>query len=283
MGFKTLMFLIVIIIISLFFVQNLESISLVFLGFNSLSLPLSFWIILALFAGILSSLIIQVLSNNPTVKIKSNQSFSPNKNIPDNPPNPPIYNPIYNPPSVPSSLTDKPIAEKQTFSAPPIYNKNSLQNNPLDEFDKDFDFDDIPENIHENNQFLDKNNQPNLTINNTDINQPLETKSIPSADEITPETEFTTPSSLEDIPLEKILKPREASIYSYQSREKTDIKPKLSTPKLSKQTQSLPNNRDNKFKGGIYDAPYRVISPADDDNQEDIYNNFEEEEEDWDF
>lgn len=280
MGFKTLMFLIVIIIMSLFFVQNLESISLVFLGFNSLSLPLSFWIILALFSGILSSLIIQVLSSNSMPKTKPNQSFSPNKNIPDNPPNSPIYNPIYNPPSVKSSFADKPIAEKQTFSAQPIYAKNSLQNNPPDELDKEFDFDDIPENTYENNQLLDKNNQPNFTINNIDINPPLETESIPSI-EITSETEFT-PSSLEDIPLEKILKPREASIYSYQSREKTDIKPKLSTPKLSKQKQSLPNNRDNKFKGGIYDAPYRVISPADDNNQQDIDNNFDDDE-DWDF
>jgi uncharacterized integral membrane protein len=278
MGFKTLTFLIVIIIMSLFFIQNVDSISLVFLGFKSPIFPLSLWIICALFAGIFSSLMIQVLSNNPTIiKTKSNQSFSNNNNnLSDNPP----PSPKYNPPLAQIPFVDKPQTEKKSFSPTPIYNKNSVPDNVIDDFDKDFDFDDMPENINQDNQLLEEKNQPNLTTNNIDINPPLEIENIPSP-EIILEKELT-PSSSEDIPLEKISKPREASIYSYQSKEKTDIKPQLSTPKSNQQKKSLPNNRDNNNQGGVYDAPYRVISPAN-DSQEDIYNNLEDDDEDWDI
>ncbi len=278
MGFKTLMFLIVIIMMSLFFVQNLESISLVFLGFKSLSLPLSFWVILALFAGIFSSLIIQLLSNNPTPKTKSNQSFS-SDNIPNNfPPSAP-----YNPPPVPPSFANKPKTEKKDFSKPSIYTKNTVLNNQFDESEGDFDFDAIPENINEDKQILQKKNLINSEINNIDVNPLSEQESIPST-EIKSEREFTPSLSedIEDIPLETILKPREASIYSYQSREKTEIKPKLSTPQGNKQKQPSPNNPSKNDRGGIYDAPYRVIAPADDNNEE-IDRDFNDDDEDWDF
>ncbi|BAQ60677.1 hypothetical protein GM3708_1083 [Geminocystis sp. NIES-3708] len=249
----------------LFFVQNLESISLVFLGFNSLSLPLSFWIILALFAGILSSLIIQVLSNNSTETIKSNQSFSSN-NTP----------PSYNSPSVQSSFKNKSQPEKKVFSSPPIYQKSIVSNNISDDIDSDFE--EIPENIDEYNQNLEEN----ITINNIDINPPLEKESIANDDKES-EKELTSSPS-EDIALDRILKPREASIYSYQSREKTDIKPPLSTSQPNRQKPSLPNKRVNNYQGGIYDAPYRVITPAyNDEKEEKINSNFDDEDEDWDF
>lgn len=273
MGFKTLMFLIVIIIMSLFFVQNLESISLVFLGFNSLSLPLSFWIVLALLAGILSSLIIQLLSNNSTETIKYNQSFSDNNNTPNNP------SPSYTSSPVQRSVKNKAQPEKKPFSPPPIYQKSIVSNNISD--DIDLDFEETPENIDEYNQNLEENITLNIPINNIEINPLVEEESIANDDKES-EKELTSSPS-EDMALDRILKPREASIYSYQSREKTDIKPPLSTSQPNQQKPPAPNKRVNNYKGGIYDAPYRVITPAYHEKEEEINNNFDDEDEDWDF
>ncbi|MBL1210553.1 hypothetical protein [Geminocystis sp. GBBB08] len=266
MGFKTLIFFIIVIIIILLFIQNLQPISLVFLGFNSLSLPLSLWLLFALFMGMLSSLIIQILSNNLIPKTKSNQSFSSN-NISNNPP-----------PS-PPSFTAKPITEKKAVYQPPMSNENIKKNNQFNEFDNDLDFDDIPENIEKDNQILEEKKQVNYS-NNIDLNTPLEKELITTPDIIL-EKELNTPVS-EDIPLETFLKPREASIYSYQSGEKTEIKPKSSTFKPNQKKQSSPKNPNQNYQERVYDAPYRIIAPASENKDKEIYNDFDEDD-DWDF
>lgn len=267
MGFKTLIFLIILIVMTLFFVQNLESISLLFLGFKSVNFPLSLWIIMSLFAGILSSLIIQFLSNNPTQKISSNESFSSNKNISDND----YPSPTYNPPSTPSSFTNKKPLEKTVYSPPPMAEKNIDGNN----IDDDINFDSNIKNINEDQQNLKENKTLNINTNtnNIEINSTLETESIFDDNEESEEVTSTT------------IKSREASVYSSKPREKTQTKPSSSVSKPNEENPSSPPKKVNNSQSGIYDAPYRVINPIhnDNDKQKKVNNNFDDENEDWDF
>jgi hypothetical protein len=87
-------------------------------------------------------------------------------------------------------------------------------------------------------------------------------------------------SSVEDIPSPAWLKSREASLYSYQPKEKTEIK---TTPDKVKSEPNIPKNSfPAKNADGIYDASYRVISPSQDQvNQDEVY--WDDEDEDWDF
>ncbi|NCO76098.1 MAG: hypothetical protein GW795_14115 [Cyanobacteria bacterium] len=266
MGLKALFFLITIIITVLFYFQNLQPITLVFFGFKSPILPLSLWFILSLCAGILSSLIIQLLANNPTTKQKYNQSFSSDNpyNYPPSTPEKPFINqpkpepekPFINQPKSEPKLEEKPI------SPPPI---NEV-------YDPDFDFDFEEELITENNQeFLAENESINL-----EKEKKIETS---ISEEIPPEKQFIPVSSKP--PSEAMIKTREASPYSYKPKEKTKIiPPSESSIEINNSQIKISNNRNKKE---IYDAPYRVISPAYDEKVDDNYDDLEEEEEDWDF
>ena len=287
MGFKSFLLLIILAFLAIFSIQNLQSISLVFFGFNSLALPLSIWIIFSLLAGIISSLLVQFLSTNTRQKNKYNQSFSPP---------PPNYPPS---PSVSEKVT--PQTNSQRFTSPQVKDEGYLDDD-FDIFeeqpmppvgDRQIEYDrkqPVVESTSNHQQpitnFSTEKQDVSTTserefveVNKQDHNQTKnrEVENIPK-EKFSPSTEK---EPVDEIPSEAWLKAREASLYSYQPKEKTEIK----TP--SRKVENI-NNRSHdstyrRSSDGIYDAPYRVIPPSRErSNKEDeVY--WDDEDDDWDF
>ena len=277
MGFKSLVLLIAFAFIAIFSLQNLQSISLVFFSLNSLTLPLSIWIVLSLLAGIISSLVIQFLSNNFVRKNNYSQSYTP-------------QSPTDYPPS-PSVTETLPRQEKrQTFSSPPVAS-SSINNMPSEEDLNVFDDRKIKytkQKQQTTTNFFDDEpplTSPSKNMNDSSFPQPDTQKvsKVVEQDTTTSDTNvsFPTPqkSPVQDIPSPAWLKSREASVYSYQPKEKTHIK---TTPDKFKSEPNQPKKSPPAKKAdGIYDASYRVISPSQDQvNQND---NEDWDDEDWDF
>lgn len=275
MGFKSFLLLIIIVFLAIFSIQNLQSISLVFFGFKSLTLPLSFWIILSLLAGIISSLFVQFLSTKPRQKTNYNQSFSP-------PPPPSNYPPS---PAVQEKITPPRNNQRYTSSA-------QVTNQQYSEYDFDF--------LAEPQTSIDRDRQREYNIQEPSREKPAtkfspeeQDRSFISDEQINGEETENTPkkSSVEEsakspvaeAPSEAWLKAREASLYSYQPREKTEIK----IPKRIEKTETNQRSNDSSYSrraDGIYDAPYRVIPPSSEpmyEDNDDIY--YDDEDDDWDF
>lgn len=286
MGFKGLLFIITIASFTIFAIQNRGAIALTFFGFNSVALPLWIWILLALFAGIISSLIINLLSRNPVSNNQRNQ-------FPEAP---------YSPPPQPQARKQKSI---------PVEKSSQKMETPTEklnyQWEEDEVFEDLPDNLV-NFVAEEINPPPDNEFNN--LNEPNE----PIVSEETPEKKR---ESIEEIPnqneeleeLEELeekqdinisqetiqarkteeiedvspnfLKTREASPYSYQTREKTQIRSKTAKNPQNevKPTPSPPQ----RLYQGVYDAPYRVIAPAQDEDNDNQDYYFEEDDEDWDF
>lgn len=320
MGFKIILLISIVLITGLFTVQNAQNITLVFLGFNSLNLPLSLWMILAVLAGILSSFIIQLLSSSSSQK--NSNYYSP----PESDNNPPP------PPSQKQKSSFKKQPDNQVFSQPLPVENNLKYHNPDEELDSDFDFDfeedSTPEkpltynqenrnNFEQSPDFLDADFdfQEDLPSENIPFQEDLPLESVPEVKPIVNEqnqeipTKITPPipeklpeesvpletkeiinSNDDNIPSETFLKAREASLYSYKPGEKTEITPKSTKIKTSQKNDEISSierskSSENRYSGGVYDAPYRVISPSDDYDEQlsSEDDEFFDEDEDWDF
>ena len=295
MGIKSLFLIAIIVVLGVFSLQNLQSISLVFFGFTSLALPLSIWILLSIFAGLISSLLIQLLSNNSSNKSNSRSSYSP--------PAPQNYRP-----EPPAPIAAKPSLQKQPFNPATTSEYRASYRQEFDEF-ADLDDRPLPEseqytrstNIRNNNQNQEVTSftsQPSATRETEDL-IPEQTKTDSEPEVKTPESNPTTPTNntiIAEEPSEAWLKSRQASPYSYQPREKTEVKIPSPPPPTIKQTptnkqtsEETPEKRKTsrtnspRKKSGIYDAPYRVIAPR---RNEPIKQNNEadwDEDDDWDF
>jgi hypothetical protein len=275
MGFKSFLLLIIIVFLAIFSIQNLQLISLVFFGFKSLTFPLSFWLILSWLAGIISSLFVQFLSPKPRQKTNYNQSFSPPP--PSNyPPSPPVQ----------EKITPPKNNQRYTSSA-------QVTNQQYSEYD--FDFLDEPQTSIDRDRQKEYNvQQPIKKQPVTDLSQEQE-DSLPLSDERGNEEktenipvqksseETTAKSPVAEAPSEALLRTREASLYSYQPREKTEIKIPRQVEKTETNQRSI-NSTYSRRNDGIYDAPYRVIPPSEesiDEDNDDIYD--DDEDDDWDF
>ncbi|BAQ66273.1 hypothetical protein GM3709_3038 [Geminocystis sp. NIES-3709] len=255
------------------------------------------WIILAVLAGIFSSFIIQLLSYS----------------APQNRDNSSAKKPSYNPPSSPQP-SFKNTPKNKVFSQPlPVENNTQYKSQP-EEIDPDFDFDfeedfipetsliyqkdninikqkkeqinlnfedNVPvENISQDEVIITEKNQEVLENINFSISETLEEESS----KIEEKEEDMIYSPVEDIPSETFLKIREASLYSYQPGEKTEITPKRLNPTPPKtRSSNSPKSLDNKERKQVYDAPYRVISPASDNILPKDDEEFFDDDEDWDF
>lgn len=287
MGFKSFVLIGSIAFFIIFALQNRGAIALTFFGFNSPALPLFVWILIALFAGMISSLLINLLSNNPIPKTRKNQSL----------------NSPYSPPPQPSP---QPIKAKPTIS--PNQNPPTEMKKPQYQWEEDDVFEDLPDtpiidtSLPINNPPKNELTYPDTQIQQefelqenieTDINKieeeikseeqkPIDNSPIEAeAESKTSIPEINKPSE-EDYPPENLLKPRQASPYSYQSREKTEINPKKIKKTPSQSEEKSPPQAKRTYKG-VYDAPYRVIAPAQTNNTPENYDDFDDFDDDWDF
>lgn len=311
MGLKMILLISIVLITGLFTVQNTQNITLVFLGFNSVNLPLSLWMILAVVTGILSSCIIQLLSSSSSQK--NSNYYTPES---DNNP----------PPRKPKSRFQK-QPDNQVFSQPLPLENNLNYDNYDEELETDFDEEYISEkpliynqenknNFEKSPNFIDTDfdSSEDLSIENisfqedspsdkvAEVKEIINKENSEKSSEINPSIPEKLPeespsietkeiiNSQDNMPSETFLKPREASLYSYQPGEKTEITPKsinIKTSRKNDEANSIePSNfSDNRYNRGVYDAPYRLISPSyEDDEQlssEDA--EFFDEDEDWDF
>lgn len=271
MGFSTVILGIMLLIAGLFFVQNLQPVALIFFGFNSVTLPLSLWSLIALLSGVIMSLLVNLLlgSNSP----------SPPQ-YPDNPPPSPSRNPrrstkesVKSPNEYPETLEEESIKQY-----PPKVNQPStiIEDDEFDFLEEDDDIfpnktpdrDSPPPPINtqekeENSQSPPENplkKDESFEVSSSsplEVEKPQENKPL-----------ITPPPQEDSMTSETVSKTRDASPYSYLSGEKTQIRP-VSPPPRKKPVVTN--------KGEVYDVPYRVINAS--EEPDNIY----DDEEDWDF
>lgn len=250
MGLKGFIWLVLLIIISLLVFQNLQPVSLVFFGSKSINVPLSIWMLVFFIMGLVVSFIIQGLAST----IGSNKKLKQEK-TPYYPPSPPTY---------PENQINR---DKQTPTYQPV---NPTYREP---YDDEFEF--PQENTSEQNieqkpfQESIKSDLAEEKIE-TNILEKVDTnEQIPLEKEENVEVKSETSAA-------KQISSRSPSLYSYKTKEKTQIRVKTSTSKISaKKTKNKPKN-------SIYDANYRIITPAKSTNNDDDYDNSYNQEE-WDF
>ncbi len=321
MGFKSLLLIVSIAFFAIFAIQNRGAIVLTFFGFNSPALPLFLWVLLALLAGIISSLLINLLTSNPVNNNQRNQSV--NANIPYSPPpqspprqqkSPPVekshqeretatenLNYRWEEDEVFEDLPDNPVntvAQNNFMTDRMPVSPTILEKNLLNETTESTQIPSTPNQEIEDEEIAEIPLTPNQEIEDEEIPDeeikikdeeiPDEEIKIEDIQDIEDKEELTTfaqeiaTPEREDYP-PNLLKTREASPYSYQTREKTEIRPK-NTKSKAKQNPSPPTPK--RLYQGVYDAPYRVIAPAQDYNSDyelDRDDDFEENDEDWDF
>ncbi len=257
MGFKGFILLVLLLIFSILTLQNLQPMSLVFFGSKPITLPLSIWILLFTGAGIFSSLVIYLLSGgSSTPKKVPNQSQFPDKNYPPYPPSQPSSN-------TPKNRQPKPSEKRQSVPY-------SYQPEPEPELEQD-------QRIYQ-----DEIDELDNEVVETIQVEKIEPKDAPILDDREPEIQDTINREKEENQVQEdddfnedaFTKPRPASLYSYSSRERTEIKPK-----------STPKTRRNYPQQDVYDADYRVILPPsrgkNQPNQDD--DSYYDGDEDWDF
>lgn len=247
--------LVLLVIVVLFVIQNLQAVSLVFFGSQPITLPLSIWVVLFAMAGILVSIIIQLLtkSNSASSKPQVKQQNTPYPN----PPQPYKYNEV------------KPQLNKKVE---PIEETNNFTPTYREPYDQDFEFLE-PKNTLENQEKYPEEtpSQPQKRdeVIFSETNPDLIQQEIPEV-KINPDSE-TSSNNHDNNNLDLLTKPRSPSLYSYQPREKTQIRRKSETPK---EVTPIPKNE-------VYDANYRILkSSSQPTSRRDDY---QEDEEEWDF
>ena len=254
MGLKSILVLIFVVFVAIFSLQNLTAISLVFFSLKMPSLPLSFWMILSLLAGIISSLLVQILSGNSRRQKSYPQSFAPPGSQNPSPYSPPP--PAQGKKERPSVSTSRLPVEDEfpEFEDLPDEVSQEYHPNPPTEFSPQ----------KENNSFVDRKKSES-TEDEKGLTMAESSSEANSKEEnIKPVLEENEQPSkvVAETPSPALLKSREASPYSHQPREKTEIKTPISPP-LNSDSQpadkakstNVPLNRD-----GIYDAPYRILN-----------------------
>jgi hypothetical protein len=273
MGFKGFIGLLFLLIFSLLSLQNLQLVSLVFFGSNPITFPLSIWILGFTGAGIFSGLIICLLNGSFTSnQAPQNKSQSYDNYYPRNPPNQPISQ---------INLNQETRQSGRDKSQP---------SNDYDP-DNNYSYTDYSHNREEKKANLSNRSQIQNIQGNSEEKEPLDysqpkigTNEILREDKTQIIPENTNQNIDEDqeeseINLAKILKPRQASLYSYQSRERTDIKSKS----RSRSKSEAPSKPQPQSPTDIYDANYRVILPPSSSNNQRQDEDNPEMEEDWDF
>jgi hypothetical protein len=196
MGLKGFIWIIILTIVVVFILQNLQPISLVFLGSKPITLPTSVWVISFTILGIFSSLMIQGLSNVNKVNNSSVNSSPKNSSysskIPPNKPNPP--------------------------------NNKSSQIESEIEFEPSYqdEFDDFPEPLKEEID-IDQNTPVSIKKEEEEIQEITlkDTKiDFNKEEKIKEDNEENKNEQKEEINQDRV-----ASLYSYKPREKTEIKP----------------------------------------------------------
>ena len=336
MGFKALLLLVIVIFIAVFSLQNIQAISLVFFSFNSITLPLSFWIVLSLFAGIFSSFLIQFLSGNKRQASNYKSSYpnsrsnSPYSPPPVNPPNIPSQReeiPQYNDNSRANNFNQEAINDRErSLRDPNRFDYVSQVQNPVNAEEEFIEEDWIDEPLEDNINDLEKEHdrdqvkQNTVAENNNQID--LEETDDLSEEVNQPEKTPVESSPINEPPAPSLLKSRQASLYSYQPKEKTKIETKPQPepqtepqnteeepdsnraipinlpPRRKKVNNSSSSRRQNRSRrtnsSGVYDASYRVITPSrndrnrpdpryDDRNYQPDDDFDWDEDEDWDF
>ncbi|WP_069789502.1 hypothetical protein A5482_010425 [Cyanobacterium sp. IPPAS B-1200] len=261
MNFKSLILIIFFLVLILLLIQNSQAIPIIILGSSPINIPLSIIIFSGFFGGIISTLIINFFIKLSTPKTPKYSNYNPN-----NPNNPQPsgesqyskkieekYHPYYQPkykedPIYPDDLDREPVPYPETTKSEKIENKEieDINNNTPQE-----------PIILEKNQDKEEDKTIDITPEPEIIEKPEPEIKIDPADKPEPE-------------LETNQKPRQAAPYSYQSRERTEIVPKSA--------KIPPRQPSRTMEGGIYDATYRVITPAYEQDQE-----FDDFEEDWDI
>jgi uncharacterized integral membrane protein len=246
MGVKGFIWLVLLTIVTLFIVQNLPPVSLVFFGSKSVTLPLSIWMLLFTITGIIVSLIIQTLTNinysNYTKNLpkqKTSYSGSPPRN---------------------KSREIKQQFKQKSEELEPVEMVNPTYTEPYD----DFEF--FPEkNERENGEARQFQESAEDNFQEEKIEGDLQGNQANQISDRENQEEMEVDSELKN-------KPRSPSLYSYKPKEKTKIRP---TPK-----PKFPPPSTNQ----IYDANYRVIIPAPPNNSDRTNQNENEENEgEWDF
>jgi len=250
MKFKNLILVLLILILGLLVAQNSAPVSIVIFGTINLNVPLSLAILFALFGGLLSSIFIQIVIR---MSMPKPQDYS-NYNKPVSEP-PPPYEPQ-------ESVRNTPKTYQDNYQ--PVYQSEYSQK-----------YEPTPEITVEKNNFnVEKESLQNnfeKETNKIENNYPPEEIDNIETSNINPEKQAISEPELE---VNINPNPRQAAPYSYQPKERTEIVPK--TTKLPPK-QSTPKNRT----GDVYDATYRVITPAYDENDDNY--NFDEDDDDWDF
>lgn len=251
MGIKGFIWLVLLAVVTLFVVQNLQPVSLVFLGSKSLTLPLSIWMLLFTITGIIVSLIIQSLIN--MISTNYTKDFKKPKKS---------YSSF---PSQNKSSEIKPPFNQQSEEVEELQRVNPTYSEP---YDDDFEF------LTENNE---KENLEASEIKDSGEDN-LAQEKIDRDLNKTQADQIKEGENIEDIEVDSELKnqPRSPLLYSYKLKEKTRIDP------LPKPPSPSPSPSTNE----IYDANYRVIIPAppkknEQNNNDQIDQN--ENEEEWDF
>ena len=266
MGVKGLILIFFLIVTGIFSWQNWQNITLVFFGVNTVSLPLSISILCFILAGFISSLIIQLLSKSSANKT--------NQNPPDISKSPvsPIYPPAEEYPQPEELPREKYVNRRENIST-----KNLEQIPVIDREDQAKRIQ-IP-------LVQELDNQPEMIAEtNIDYPEPISkqeeevSEKIKSEDKDMVNNHDATDDDLIS-PAESIKKPRQASPYSYTTREKTSIFPKKPSTDYSNRPRK---RRINKEQDGIYTAEYRVITPANNQPKPDFPQS-NEDEDDWDF
>lgn len=307
MGLRGLFLFFIAIIAIIFSLQNSQLIYLIFFGFKSLSLPLYLWIIIFILGGIISSLIIQLLSNSSAsdkpsdIKQPSPSSYqNPPASFPHQYPNnqkkkvatsavsqpspeerqEAYYHQVNIESSTPENMVDEIEHISYTITEDELYT-----NEKQEEDDSDIFFDE--ENKQESETIIKNDTEESETVIDEEIQ---ESATIIEEDKEEIVTKKWVVSSEDDIPSESFLKTREASLYSFKPREKTEIIPKSSSSSKSsnasqKRISSSSSSSQNINRGGVYDATYRVISPPRDDRKDndDYDGEFFDDDDDWDF
>lgn len=270
MGIKGFIIILLLVLTVIFSFQNLQNITLVFFAANPISLPLSLAILLFVFAGLISSLVIYFLSNvsvnkSPDIREKNKRS----------PISPPPTSEEYNLPKKERIKQEYVNQEDEEFQ------EKIEQNRYINQKEKE---------IINQEDILDNNfskHQENLTRKNINYQEPKikeeegilqpiqsdkerEIENIPDSDLGEKNDEnFISPEEL-------MTKPRQAAPYTYQPKEKTEIFPDNDTSKRKKVVKKRQGTEEN-----IYNAPYRVITPA---NEEDSRRyQPDNNDDDWDF
>ncbi len=268
MGIKGFILILLLVLIVVFSLQNLQNITLFFFGIKTISLPLSLAILLFIFAGLISSLIIQFLSKFSANKSNSNR-FD-NKRSPTSPP--PTSEEYYSPRKEPSR--ENYPDNRETSTNREFNQKSAIKTEEKAPIEPEF-------KVNKSANYLEKfpqdnnNYQEQIIREEEDISEAIKPDKEVIIDNVA-DSNLTKNNENFISPEEGITKPRQAAPYSYQPKEKTEIFPENYEIKRKKSGKKRPE-----VENGIYNAPYRVITPANEGDSSRYQP--EDDDDDWDF